>query len=99
MMFCRKLLADFGRSVVERFLLHFHFEHAVEKRLQRGLGLLLGDAGLEPAESIYPALAAVRQKTQAIGIGNYLGDHHDRNENLRGVAQLHTVETRLAPPR
>ena len=50
--------------------------------LKGGFGLLLRDAGLQAAEGVYPAIAALLQHVFRIADDN-LRLHHDGNEDFR----------------
>jgi len=74
--------------------LNFLLEHGMHEGLEGGLGLLLRDAGLQAAEGVHPAVAALLEHVFRIA-DIYLRHHHDRNENFRGKTQLNTVKTFL----
>ncbi len=62
--------------------------------LESGLGLLLGEAGLQAAEGVHPAIAALLEHVFWIADDD-LRLHHDRNEDFRGEAEFHAVKTCL----
>ncbi len=63
-----------------------HFQRLVEEGRERGLRPGHGDAGLEPAEYLHPALAAVFERPLVRG---KVRRHHDRNVDLGGEHGLH----------
>src|SRR5713226_8130227 len=82
------------RGTTEGGLLHFHLKHGMHEGLERGLGLLLGDAGLQPAEGVHPSSAALLEHVFGIADDD-LGLHHDRYEEFGRASELDAVETRL----
>ena len=62
--------------------------------LESGLGLVLRDAGLQAAEGVHPAIAALLQHVFGIEDDD-LRLHHDGNEDFRREAEFHPVETCL----
>ena len=80
--------------MTKRRLLHFHLEHGVHEGLESGLGLLLGDARLQAAEGIHPAIAALFQHVFRVPDDD-LRLHHDWNEDFRRAPELHAVKSGL----
>ena len=72
----QELLARVRSGAAERRLQHLLLEDAVEEGLQRRLGLLEGDAGLQSAEDIDPAAAPV---VDVVPVRRHLRLHHQRH--------------------
>ena len=88
----QELLARVGRRLAECRQQHFLLEDAVEVRLQRRLGLLDGDARLQPAEHVHPAAAPV---VDVVPVRRHLRLHHHRHADAWHVADVHAVEAGL----
>ena len=73
------------RGIAEDGVFDFGLDDAVIDRLQRRLGLLNGDAGLQAAEGIRPAPAPV---IQSIPAGGDLRLHHHRDEDVRACGRV-----------